>query len=126
MSKAIGIGVDLVEISRVKAIHKRHEKRFFDRVLTRAEQSYCLSRGDFYPSIAARVAAKEAVAKAMGVGIGGFLRWTSVSVENSHLGAPKIILDTAGKKLLKKLGAKEVLISLSHTGDIAIAVAVLK
>jgi holo-[acyl-carrier protein] synthase len=126
MSSAKAIGVDLVEISRIRAIHKRHGKKFFDRVLTRAEQAYCLTRGDPYPSIAARVAAKESVAKALGVGIGEHLRWTSISIENLPSGAPQVILDVAGKKMLKKLRAKKVLLSLSHTGDISIAMAVLK
>ena len=114
------IGIDIVEISRVRAIHRRHGKRFFDRVLTTREQSYCLTKGDPYPSIAARIAAKEAVAKAMGVGI-GMLKWTSIEVESMHTGAPKIALDASGKKLLKKIGGKGVLLSLSHTGDIAVA-----
>lgn len=124
--KAPGIGVDLVEISRIKAIYRRHGKKFFDRVLTREEQSYCLTKGDPYPSIAARVAAKEAVAKALGTGMGAALKWVSVSIRALPSGAPEVVLDAQAKKLLKKLRAKRVMISLSHTGDIAIAMAVLK
>lgn len=120
------IGVDIVSISRIKAIYRRHGKRFLDRVLTRDEQSYCLMKADMYSSIAARVAAKEAVAKALGVGIGSQLRWVSVGVEVQHSGAPKVIFDAAGKKALKKIKAKEVLLSLSHTGDTAIAMAVAR
>lgn len=126
MKKPVGIGVDLVEVSRVKAIHRRHGKKVLDRMLTREEQYYCLSKSDPYPSVAARVAAKEAVAKAMGTGMGASLKWVSVSVNILPSGAPEIVLDAAAKKLLKKLRAKKVLISLSHTGDMAIAMAVLK
>jgi len=108
--KGPGIGVDLVEVSRVKAIHRRHDKKFFDRVLTRAEQSYCLSKSDPYPSVAARVAAKEAVAKAMGTGIRTSLKWVSISVDVLPSGAPQIVLDAAAKRLMKKLRAKKVLI----------------
>jgi len=126
MGSPRAIGVDIVEISRIRAIHRRHGKKFFDRMLTRTEQSYCLTKSDPYPSISGRVAAKEAVAKAMGVGIGGSLRWVSISVENTHLGAPKIVLDSAGKKSLKKLGGKEILLSISHTADIAIATAIVR
>ena len=124
MGSPKSIGVDIVLISRVRAIHRRHGKRFFDRVLTHREQSYCLTKGDPYPSIAARIAAKEAVAKALGVGIGP-LQWTSIEVESLHTGAPKVILDAAGKKILKKIGGKQVLLSLSHTGDIALASAIV-
>lgn len=115
-----------MEISRIKAIHKRHGKKFMDKVLTKAEQSYCLTKSDPYPSIAARVAAKEAVAKAMGTGMGAALRWVSVEVVSRPSGEPEIVLDAGGKKLLKKLKAKKVLISLSHTGDMSIAMAVLR
>lgn len=124
--KAPEVGVDMVEISRVKAIHRRHGKKFFDRVLTRPEQSYCLSKGDPYPSMAARVAAKEAVAKALGTGIGVALRWVSISVDVLPSGAPQIVTDAAAKRLMKKLRVKKILISLSHTSDMAIAMAVLK
>lgn len=124
MGSPRGIGIDVVEISRVRAIYRRHGKRFFDRVLTSREQSYCLTKGDPYPSIAARIAAKEAVAKAIGVGIGP-LKWTSIAVESLHTGAPKVVLDAVGKKALKKMGGKEVLLSLTHTGDIAMAMAVI-
>ena len=124
MGSPKSIGVDIVEISRVRAIHRRHGQRFFDRVLTQREQSYCLTKGDPYPSIAARIAAKEAVAKAFGVGIGA-LKWTSIAVESMHSGAPKVLLDASGKKIMKKMGGKEVLLSLSHTGDIAIATAIV-
>ena len=124
MGSPKAVGVDIVEISRVRAIHSRHGKRFFDRVLTPLEQSYCLTKGDPYPSIAARIAAKEAVAKALGVGIGA-LKWTSIAVESLHTGAPQVTLDTSGKKILKKVGGKKVLLSLSHTGDIALATAII-
>ena len=126
MSQVQAIGVDLVEVARIRAIHRRYGKKFFDRMLTRAEQQYCLTRSDPYPSIAARIAAKEAISKAMGVGIGATLKWTSLGVENNALGAPLVVLDEAAKKQLKKLKAKEVLLSLSHTHGMAVAMAVLR
>ncbi len=125
MNSVSGIGVDLVEVNRIRAIHRRHGNRFFARVMTPSEQSYCLSKSDFYPSIAARVAAKEAVAKAFGVGIGGELKWTSVEVVADFSGAPKVVLDAMGRRLLKKMKGKGVLLSLSHSAGVAIAMAVI-
>lgn len=115
----------MVEIARVRAIHRRHGKRFFDKVFTRNEQAYCLTKSNPYPSLAARLAAKEAVAKAFGTGIGGVLRWVSVSVEVTPDGVPQVILDAEGLRYLKKLKAKRVLLSLSHTDSLAIAMATL-
>ena len=126
MRSVRAIGVDMVEIDRVRAIHRRHGKRFFERMLTRPEQSYCLTKGDPFPSVAARIAAKEAVAKAFGAGIGSQLRWTSVSIETLPSGAPIVVLDKQGKALLKKLKAKEVLVTLTHARGAAVAMALIQ
>lgn len=125
MKPTRALGIDMVEVDRIRAIHRRRGQRFLDRMLTRSEQSYCLTKGDPYPSIAARIAAKEAVSKAFGFGIGNALRWVSVSVDILPTGAPVIVLDEQGKKLLKKSKAKEVLVSLTHSREHAIAVATL-
>lgn len=113
----------MVEIDRVRAIYRRHKKQFLDRLFTKNELAYCQTKSDPYPSLAARVAAKEAVAKALDVGIGGILRWTSVSVEISPTGAPKVVLDADGKRYMKKIKASDILLSLSHTDTLAIAMA---
>jgi holo-[acyl-carrier protein] synthase len=125
MSQTFGLGVDMVEIDRIRAIYRRHKKQFLDRLFTPSELAYCRTKADPYPSLAARVAAKEAVAKAMNVGIGGILKWTSVCVEISPTGSPSVVLDAAAQRHLKKLGASKVLLSLSHTDTLAIATALL-
>jgi holo-[acyl-carrier protein] synthase len=125
MISAVGLGVDMVDIARVQAIYRRHKGRFLERLFTKAELAYCQRRTNPFPSLAARIAAKEAVAKAFGLGIGTVLSWTSVEVAVAPSGTPSILLDASAKKYLKKLKAKGVLISLSHTDTLAIAVATL-
>ena len=64
----IGVGVDLTEISRIRAAHQKHGQSFLDKIFTADEQAFCLTKADPYPSFAARCAAKEAVSKALGTG----------------------------------------------------------
>lgn len=126
MSGAIlGVGTDLVDVARVERALARHGTRFRDKVFTPAEQAYCESMkapGKYY---AARFAAKEAVSKAFGTGLGKDLGWQSISVEHHSTGAPKVILDAPARALLDKLGGGEVLISLTHTETLAQAFAVI-
>lgn len=121
----LGIGVDLVDIARIKDMHERHAERCLDRIFTKAEQDYCLAMRNPYPSLAARFAAKEAVAKAFGTGIGAEFGLHSVSVAKSGGGAPIAVLDEQGQALLRKVNGTEVLLSLSHTATQAMAFAVI-
>lgn len=116
------IGVDLVEIERIERAAKRHGRRFLERVFTEREIGYCFEDGERYASLAARFAAKEALFKALGLGWGGGLRWRDVEIVNDDLRKPDVVLHGKAQELV---GAARVLVSLSHTGDQAIAMVVL-
>src|SRR4051812_22905470 len=94
--KIIGIGVDLVECARLDAAIARHGARFLERVFTAEERQYCGSLRNPSPCYAARFAAKEAVSKALGIGIGEHLGWLDMSVQRDGNGKPSIHLLGAG------------------------------
>lgn len=115
----IGIGCDIIEIKRIaKAIENLH---FIERVFTEQEAAYCQSRGkQAAASFAARFAAKEAVLKALGTGLrGGEIKEIEVWLDD--LGKPNIKLSGYHAELAKKLGVKQILVSLSHSQENAIA-----
>ena len=120
------IGCDIIEISRIRHFIDHHSEQLIGRVFTQREWDYCQQQANPYASFAVRFAAKEAVAKAFGVGIGKSLNWTSVEITNKSSGTPEVILDSQGQQLLKKLSATAVHVSLSHSHDNALAVAVIE
>lgn len=122
---ALGLGCDLVEVVRVREVHERHGQRLLDRLFTPEEQAYCLAMKNPYPHLAARFAAKEAVSKAFGTGIGREFTWKSVGIVRDEHGAPQAVLDELGQALLRELGGNKVLVSLSHTTSLAQAVALV-
>jgi holo-[acyl-carrier protein] synthase len=116
------VGVDLIEIARVERVLGRYGDRFLERVFTPAEVLY--SRGRV-PELAARFAAKEAVSKALGVGMRMIshdgISWRDVEVVNDMRGKPLVRLYGRAVERAKALGLTEWEISLSHTRDMAIA-----
>ncbi len=118
-----GCGIDLVEISRIKSAWERFGRRFLERVFTPSEQAYCLARKRPEESLAARFAAKEAVAKALGLGLGRF-SWQEIEIVRSKNGRPKVRLTGAAQAQAEVLGVGQILISLSHTHEYAVAQAV--
>ncbi len=119
----LGIGVDIVSVSRIRGLVERQGQRFLDRVYTEAELAYCRSFRDPSERYAARFAAKEAVAKAFSTGIGKHLDWKSVGIVSGERGQPQIQLDRKGEALLGQVGGSHVAISLSHSEESAIAFA---
>ena len=115
-------GVDLIEIARVERILARYGDRFLERVFTPAEVLYCRAR---LPELAARFAAKEAVAKALGVGVRMIardgVRWRDVEVTGDARGKPLIRLYGRAAERAAELGLTEWAVSLSHTREHAIA-----
>ena len=120
-----GIGTDIVECARVRGLVERHGDAFLQRVFTKEERDYCMALAKPWPSLAARFAAKEAVSKAFGTGIGAELDWTSIGVSRDANGAPSVVLDAKGSALLKARGGQRVHLSLSHVETLAIAFAVI-
>ena len=122
----LGLGIDIIEVERIRASHEKFGDRFLNRILHPNEVAYCLSYRDPAPFLAARFAAKEAISKAFGTGIGSKLGWRDVEVGKRETGEPFVILHEAGQTLLRDRGAGGVLLSLSHTENYAAAVAVLE
>ena len=122
----LGIGIDIIEVARVRASYEKFGERFLSRILHPNEIGYCLSHKSPGPFLAARFAAKEAISKAFGTGIGAQLGWQDMEVAKRDSGEPFVILHEAGKKLLAERGGRAVLISLSHTKEYAAVVAVLE
>jgi holo-[acyl-carrier protein] synthase len=110
-------GVDIIEVDRIRQAAKRHGERFYRRVFTQAERQRC---GNSYPALAARFAAKEAVVKALGTGIGD-VKWTEIEVVNNSQGGPEVRLYGTAAQLAAQLGLTEWALSLSHTRENAIA-----
>lgn len=121
----LGVGVDLVEVERIRKSRENHGDHFLEKVFTEEEREYCLGMSDPDPHLAARFAAKEAVSKAFGTGIGAEIGWRSVSVARDPNGAPLVKLDDQATAKLNSLGGSKVLISLSHLTNQAAAFAVV-
>ena len=122
----IGIGIDIIEVSRIAASYERFGERFLNRILLPNESAYCLSHKVPGPFLAARFAAKEAISKAFGTGIGAQLGWQDMEVCKKESGEPYVIMHGGGQGLLQARSARAVLISLSHTQAHAAAVAILE
>src|SRR5437588_11590034 len=104
----LGIGIDIIEVGRIQASYERFGERFLNRILHPSEIAYCLSHKAPAPFLAARFAAKEAISKAFGTGIGAELGWQDMEVGRKESGEPFVILHEGGKKLLETRGARIV------------------
>jgi holo-[acyl-carrier protein] synthase len=120
----VGIGLDLVEVERVAGALERHGDRFERRLFTESESAYCRSMAHPERHFAARFAAKEAVSKCFGTGIGEGMGWLDIEIVRGATGAPACVLRGAAAETARRAGAREVLVSLSHTDRHAIAQAV--
>ncbi|NLW24888.1 MAG: holo-ACP synthase [Clostridia bacterium] len=120
----IGIGTDIIEIERIKkAIQTR--PKLLERVFTKDELEYCQGKGNFFASLAARFAAKEAVSKALGTGFRGF-KWQDIGIINDHLGKPQVIIKGKVKDKAEELGVTRIELSLSHCREFAVAMVVVE
>src|ERR1044071_8545555 len=122
----LGIGIDIIEVARIQASFEKFGERFTHRILLPKEIAYCVSHRLPAPFLAARFAAKEAISKAFGTGIGAQLGWHDMEVGRKESGEPFVIFHGGGKKLLQERKGRAVLISLSHTQAHAAAVAILE
>lgn len=120
----VGIGTDIVEIERISAVLQRHGDRFTSYILTDREAEEADRRGDRISFVAGRWAAKEAVAKALGCGLGAGCAWRDIEIVGNPSGAPHATLSGAGAKTMHSLGIRKIFISISHERGHAIAMAV--
>lgn len=117
-----GIGNDVVEIERIRKSIARHGHVFIARIFTQKEQAYCQKFQDPAPRFAARFSAKEAISKALGVGIGQELSWLDIEIINTPKGKP--VVEFRGKAK-EKFSHLDCLLSMSHSRRDAYAVAIM-
>src|SRR5256885_17219925 len=123
---AAGVGVDLVEVARVRTMLAEKGAQVFDRLLTKDEADYCRSRPDPAEHVAVRLAAKEAVYKALqGSDEARGIGWREIEVVRAADGRPDVVLTGLAARRGEGMGVRRVLLSLSHTHQAAGAVAVL-
>ncbi len=122
---ARGLGIDAIEIERIRGVRERHGDRFLRKVFTEAERRHCLARPDPDKSLAGRFAAKEACLKALGTGMGSGIGWKDVVIVPAGRGIPRVELRGSAADRLARLGAKSAIVSITHTKDLAMAQALL-
>lgn len=122
----VGSGVDMVEIRRIQKSMMRYGKRFLDRVYTQSEQEYCLRKRNAAESFAARFAAKEAGAKALGTGISCGVNWLEIEVVRTPGRRPTLRFHGRAAQVASLMGVAQAALSISHTADLAIANVVLE
>ena len=121
----VGIGTDIIEIDRVRAVWERHGERFLRRVFTKGEQEYCLKKKrNSIESLAGRFAAKEAVMKALGHGQGQGILWKEIEVLRADTGKPSIRLTGGAAEIAERQGVSVMHISISHCKEYATAYAI--
>ena len=121
----VGIGTDLIQVERIRAVMMRHRERFMRRVLTAAERQVCAAKSDQAAYLAKRFAAKEAASKALGTGIGR-VSWHDFEVRNDRAGAPQLLLHGAAAERLRQLGGRRAWLSLADERDFVSAFVVLE
>ena len=121
-----GIGIDIVDIERIKEAINKGGERFIRRVFTNLEINYCNKKRLKYQHFAVRFAAKEAVFKALGTGWQKGVRWVDVETLNDKLGKPMINLFGKVKELSHEMKIKRIHVSLSHSANYAIAQVILE
>jgi phosphopantethiene--protein transferase domain len=122
----IGTGVDLVECDRIQRSIDRFGDRFLQRVFTDGEIQYSTSMKFPARHLAARFAAKEAVSKAFGTGIGKAMGWRDIDIQKKPSGEPFLVLSGPAKQLATQRGITAALVTLSHTEHHAVACVVLE
>jgi holo-[acyl-carrier protein] synthase len=122
----LGIGVDLVECARIQRAIDRFGDRFLHRVFTDGEIEYSMSMKFPARHLAARFAAKEAVSKAFGTGIGKAMGWRDIDIRKKPSGEPFLVFSGPAKQLAERRGVSVALITLSHTEHHATATIVLE
>jgi holo-[acyl-carrier protein] synthase len=125
MTHILGTGIDIVETARIQDSVEKFGDRFLNRCFWSDEVAYC--QGMKFPALhlAARFAAKEAISKAFGTGIGKQLGWKDMEVRKRDSGEPYLVLHGRGEELAQARGVTEVFISLSHCKEYAAAQAVI-
>ena len=124
-TNVVGVGIDQIEVLRIKESLEKYGDHFLKKIFSESEQKYCMDKVDPSVCLAARFAAKEATAKALGTGFGAEFGWFDSEVCNGELGQPILSFNKKGKDLLQSKGASKALISLTHLESVASAIVIL-
>ena len=122
----VGSGIDLVEIARIQQSLERFGQRFLNRVFTPAEQAYCMRKRNAAESLAARFAAKEAGAKALGTGISRGVNWLEIEVVREPGGRPNLRFHGRAAEIAAQLGVAHAALSITHTASLSMANVILE
>jgi holo-[acyl-carrier protein] synthase len=122
----LGLGTDLIEIERIQISMDRFGERFLERVFTAGEIAYCRAKKQSAESFAARFAAKEAGAKALGTGISRGVNWKEIEVRREMGQRPTLHFSGRAGELAAAMGVRRAQLSLSHSRKLAIAVVVVE
>jgi holo-[acyl-carrier protein] synthase len=122
----IGVGTDLTEIARIAHSVDRYGERFLSRIFTPSEIAYCQRKKNAAESFAARFAAKEAGAKALGTGISRGVTWLEMEVARELSGKPILQLSGRAAARARALGVARISLSLTHSRDVALAVVIME
>jgi holo-[acyl-carrier protein] synthase len=117
----VGTGIDLIEVPRIARTIERYGDRFLQRIFTDGEIAYCRARASAAESFAARFAAKEAGAKALGTGIQHGISWKELEVRRAPGSRPTLFLSGRARAIAGQLGVNRVSLSLTHTAALAMA-----
>ena len=122
----VGTGIDIAEVPRMAQAVERFGERFLRRIFTEGERRYCDSKANRIERYAARFAAKEAALKAIGTGWNHGIAWTDVEVKREPGGRPTIAFHGKAAEFAAQLGVKNVLLSITHTKEHAMAQVILE
>lgn len=117
----VGSGIDMIEISRIAETLARYGDRFCQRIYLPDEIHYCRGKKNQAESFAARFAAKEAAAKALGTGIHFGVSWRDIEVVRASSGRPILLFHGRAAAIAAKLSVRNAVISLTHSRDQALA-----
>jgi len=117
----VGTGIDMIEIARIAQSIERYGDRFLTRIFTPGEIAYCQRKKNSAESFAARFAAKEAGAKALGTGIQYGVTWKELEVRRQPGHRPNLYFSGRAKEIAAKLGVRNISLSLTHSTTTAMA-----
>lgn len=117
----VGLGLDVAEINRIEVAITRHGAAFIERVYTPDEAAYCERFKSPFERYAGRFAAKEAAMKALGTGWSHGVRWRDIEVARHPSGKPTLRLEGVARGIADRMGVKSILLTITHSGNLAIA-----
>jgi holo-[acyl-carrier protein] synthase len=117
----VGLGLDIAEIDRIEAAIVRHGAAFIERLYTPREAAYCESHRNRFERYAGRFAAKESAMKALGTGWRRGVRWRDIEVVRESSGKPTLHLEGVAGELAARMGVKNIVLTITHSGNLALA-----